>query len=154
MKKTITIIFAFSLAIVLLSSCNASDSLKKSNSDKFNVQKDGVRQRLIIAWASESGLESYTKEGGEDWFWFVSDIYLHFDANPVENLMFCVNLPEGVTEADMKKLAKEVGNNELYFGYYLIDGDKKAFIQHNMPDEIYDDFYNFFGIDMPESEGN
>jgi hypothetical protein len=151
MKVKFTILFVLATVIVFLNSCTTTSSLSNKSSDKFRVQKDGVDQKLIIAWASESGLEEYRKEGGEDWFWFVSDIYLYFEANPVENLKFCVDLPEGVTDADMKKLAKEVGNTDLYFGYYLIDGDKKSFIQHNMPDEIYDDFYSFFGIEQPET---
>ncbi len=131
-----------------MSSCNITE---KHSTGKFNIQKDGVSQKLIIAWASESGLKDYREEGGEDWFWFVSDIYLHFEANPVENLMFCVDLPEGISDSDMKKLAKFLGNKDLSFGYYLIDGDKKAFIQHNMPEDIYDDFYSFFGIEQPET---
>jgi hypothetical protein len=80
----------------------------------------------------------------------VSDIYLHFVEFPVENLQYKVDLPEGITDADMKKLAKKHGNSELYFGYYLFDGNKVHFIQHNGPDEVIKEIYRYYNMEMPE----
>ncbi len=80
----------------------------------------------------------------------MSDIYLHFVEFPVENLQYKVDLPEGITDADMKKLAKKHGNSELYFGYYLFDGNKVHFIQHNGPDEVIKEIYRYYNMEMPE----
>ncbi|MDD3686766.1 MAG: hypothetical protein PHE56_08370 [Bacteroidales bacterium] len=138
------------LAFISLNLGLNAQNLSKKEVQKFKFELDGVQQKMIIPWADEKKLDEYREEGGEDWFWFVSDIYLHFEEYPVENLQFKVDLPEGISDADMKKLAKKHGNAELYFGYYLFDGNKVHFIQHNDPDEVLKEIYRFYNIEMPE----
>jgi hypothetical protein len=65
-------------------------------------------------------------------------------------MQYKVDLPEGITDADMKKLAKKHGNSELHFGYYLFDGNRFHFIDHDMADNVLNEIYTFFGIAMPE----
>lgn len=138
------------LALIVLNLGLHAQNLSKKEAQKFKFELDGVQQRVIIPWADSKGLDDYREQGGEDWFWFVSDIYLHFDEYPVENLQYKVDLPEGITDADMKKLAKKHGNADLHFGYYLFDGVRFHFIDHNLTDDVLKEIYSFYNIDMPE----
>jgi hypothetical protein len=135
---------------VNINSDNPEDVLVRKG--KFDYQKNGVSQTLLIAWADSTVVQDYISQGGEDWFWFVSDLHIFFnEGKAIENFIFCVSLPEGLSDNDMKKLAKKLGNRNLSMGYYLIDGKKMKFIQHNLVESIIKEVYDFLGIAQKES---
>lgn len=121
---------------------------KTVKKDVFKIYKNGVRQNLVIAWTPTPD------EASEDWVWFVNDIDKYFNGtHPVENLMYFNCPPDGISNQDMENFAKELGYDEPYAGYYLIDNEgKKDFIQHDLVSEVISGIYTFFNIEGPIEE--
>ena len=107
-----------------------------------------MQQKLIIAYAEESALDEYYNEGGEDWSLFTYDVdnYITDDYSD-ENITYFYDKPDWITADEMNAFAKEIGNESLNFGYYLIDGDKNGFVPHDMPEYIIEQACEFFGFD-------
>ncbi len=115
--------------------------------DKFDYRINNVRQKLIISYAEKEALDEYYNNGGEDWSWFNSDVKAYFDEKfSNSNISYIYGVPFWLKEQDMIDFAKEIGNEKLTFGYYLIDGSKTKFIEHDIVSSVTDKIVNFFGL--------
>ncbi len=117
--------------------------------DKFDYRVNDDRQILIIAYANEESLNEYYESGGEDWMWFNDDINTYLrDNHSKDNIFYIIGVPHWLEAEDMEVLAEELGNTEKYFGYYVINGEDKLFIQHAPPFDVISQISDFLNIEM------
>jgi hypothetical protein len=114
--------------------------------DVFEIYKNGVRQKIVIAWNPNPD------QASEDWVWFVNDIDRYFKTtHPVENLLYFSSPPKGISGKDMESLSKELGFDEAHQGYYLIsEKGEKGFIPHDLVSEVISKIYSFFEMGEPD----
>ncbi len=121
--------------------------VKAEKKDVFKIYKNGVRQNLVIAYNDSPQTAS------EDWVFYSNDLHIYFnETHPVENLMYFSCRPQGISAQDMRNLAKELGFEETYIGYYMISENEKGFTRHQPATYVIKDIYSFFGIEKPVEE--
>jgi hypothetical protein len=117
---------------------------------KFDIRINDLRQFLILTYAKPKDVEEYYNNGGEDWGWFVGDVGDYFRKYYPDKVMMESVYNGWLLPKDITALEKELSLSQ--FGYVLINGKNKTFLEHNMPSGIIQGACEFFGIKYIEEE--
>lgn len=114
----------------------------------YDIRMDGQRVKQVFIYAEPKASEEYFEEGGEDWGWFVGDVLEYFSKNHPEVESFNV-YNDILRDKDIKKLEKEM-ELDGSFGYLLINGKEKEFLNHDMSNSIISAACEFFNFEFIE----
>jgi len=109
----------------------------------YDIRQNKKQVQQIFIYAEPEAEDAYYEEGGEDWGWFVGDVHSYFTENHPDVEFYNV-YNDILRTKDIIALEKEL-NPDKYFGYILINGNKKLFIQHDMSEIVINKANEFFG---------
>jgi len=128
----------------------AKESKRTTILGKFDIRINDIRQYLILTYAKPKEVEEYFNEGGEDWGWFTGDVWEYFNKNYPEKVLMSSVYMGWLTPSDIKTLERELSLDG--FGYIFINGKKKSFTVHDMPDGVISNACAFFGLEYKKTE--
>jgi hypothetical protein len=114
---------------------------------KYDIRKNDLRQFLILIYSTPEDEEAYT---GEDWGWFVNDVSTYFSTQYPDKVYIGSVYGSWFTKQDIKDMKQELDLEG--FGYVLINGKKKLFLNHQPSSGVIAEACDFFGLENKEME--
>jgi hypothetical protein len=120
--------------------------------DKFDIRINGKKQFLILTYSKPEDEKRYADAGGEDWAWFINDVYQYFHDHYPDSVLMSSVQNGWLSPSEIRALESELSLEN--FGYVLIRGKNKVFIPHSMPEEVIRSACKFFTIEYREKHAD
>ena len=105
-------------------------------------------KKLVIVYRDKETIKEYFEQGGEDWSWFVEEVWGYFeDAGAV------VKNSDSVEYEQLTRLIKKHNAKESGMGYFFVMGKESAYFEHNLPHEVKKLGDGFFKENMMKQLG-
>ena len=111
----------------------------------YDIRRNGKKQKLILIYSTPEDEEAYAEDGGEDWGWFVNDVSEYFSGAYPDEIVMSSVYGGWLTEEEIGKLESELKPEG--FGYILVDGNRKYFTPHDLPDGVISSACEFFELE-------
>jgi len=112
----------------------------------FDIRINGKKQKLVLIYSTPGDEANYT---GEDWGWFVHDVTGYFGNYYNGIVMISSVYRSWYSDEEIKSLQNEL--NPEGFGYVLVDGNKKMFLNHDVSSSIIDEACRFFALENKQT---
>jgi hypothetical protein len=87
---------------------------------------------MVIIYSDPKVIEEYFEEGGEDWSWFVEEIWNYYTKQGIT-----VKSSNQMSNEEMSKLIPNFKSKATSgMGYFFLFNDKSIYYEHDQPDGV------------------